>query len=168
MGLKFRNRYGTFDREKIKKICIRSGHYSIHLYKENEITKESKCKVFTIHKLIARHFIPNPENYPQVNHKDINELNNRIENLEWTTISKNNQNKNKKENCSSQYIGVCWNKQCQKYQAQIMVNENHIYLGLFNIEEEAAKAYDIKALELFGSNAKTNFKIIDGQVIRNV
>lgn len=46
-------------------------------------------KTRTIHRLIALTFMPNPNNYPQVHHKDHNKLNNRLDNLEWTDNSGN-------------------------------------------------------------------------------
>ena len=50
---------------------------------------EDKIKHPTMHRLVALTYLPNPNNYPQVNHKDGNKLNNDINNLEWCTVKEN-------------------------------------------------------------------------------
>ena len=49
----------------------------------------SDIKTFYIHKLVAKAFLPNPNNYDEVNHKDGNTLNNHVDNLEWCTHKQN-------------------------------------------------------------------------------
>ena len=58
------------------------GYSRICLY--NKFHNPSKQR-FLVHRLIAETFIPNPNNFPEVNHKDLNINNNKVENLEWCT-----------------------------------------------------------------------------------
>lgn len=51
--------------------------------------KKHLKKNYRVHRLVAETFIPNPNNLPQVNHKDGNKLNNKIYNLEWVTNEEN-------------------------------------------------------------------------------
>jgi len=53
--------------------------------------KNKQMRSFSIHRLVAGTYIPNPENKLQVNHKDGNSLNNHVDNLEWVTGSENMQ-----------------------------------------------------------------------------
>lgn len=76
---------GDFMRkEKILKYGVTDG------YKKVSLTRDGKTRNFLIHRLIAIHFIPNPNNYPCINHKNSDRQDNRIENLEWCTYSHNN------------------------------------------------------------------------------
>ncbi len=58
-------------------------------YPRVELRKDGYRKTLSLHRLVAIAFIPNPDNKPQVNHKDGNPKNCHVENLEWVTASEN-------------------------------------------------------------------------------
>ena len=58
-------------------------------YLQVQLSKNGKVKHFFIHRLVATYFIDNPDNKPEVNHKDGNHLNNSVDNLEWATREEN-------------------------------------------------------------------------------
>lgn len=47
------------------------------------LSKNNISKCFLVHRLVAQTFIPNPNNFPEINHKDENKYNNYVDNLEW-------------------------------------------------------------------------------------
>jgi len=77
--------YSSAHRElrKLKPYCTSKGYMQIDLWCNN------KRNTATIHRLVASAFIPNPHDYPQVNHKDGNKQNNNVYNLEWCNQSQN-------------------------------------------------------------------------------
>ena len=58
-------------------------------YVTTDLFKDGKRKGFTVHRLIAETYIPNPDNLPFINHKNALKWDNRVENLEWCTGSEN-------------------------------------------------------------------------------
>ncbi len=76
------------NRERILKLSLKNEPYNYHRYKVS-LKKNKLKKDFSIHRLVAIAFIPNPLNKPQINHKDGNHLNNHVENLEWCTAHEN-------------------------------------------------------------------------------
>lgn len=60
-----------------------------HNTKKGYLTVQLRNKRFTVHRLVAQAFIPNPDNLPQVNHKDEDKTNNNVTNLEWCTAKYN-------------------------------------------------------------------------------
>lgn len=68
----------------LKNSVSNNGYCQVTLY-----TGKTRKK-FLVHRLVANAFIPNPNNLPQINHKDENPLNNNADNLEWCTAKYNN------------------------------------------------------------------------------
>jgi hypothetical protein len=107
---------------RILKAANKGGYYCVGLSK-------GKTKTFSVHQLVAKAFIPNPENKTQINHKDKNGLNNNIKNLEWNT---------NKENSIHRSNGVkqTTNQNLQIYRIDLNTNE---ILSKYDSIEEGAK-----------------------------
>lgn len=76
----------TITLKRIKcKPKINRGYYVYRL-----VNDSGKYKNITAHRLVALEYIPNPNNYPVINHIDGNKLNNNVDNLEWCTVHHNN------------------------------------------------------------------------------
>jgi hypothetical protein len=93
-----------------------------------------------------------------VDHKYGDGLDNRKINLRIATEAQNRYNRRKtSKRTSSKYKGVYYKKQCSKYCAVIGCNGKKTFLGHFDNEIDAAKAYDEAAKKLFGEFARLNF-----------
>lgn len=90
-----------------------------------------------------------------VDHINGNGLDNRLSNLRIVTHGQNRQRSNCEPQGMSGYFGVSLHK--RGWKAAIWFEGKYISLGKFTNPQEAAIAYDKKALELFGKHAKTNF-----------
>lgn len=93
-----------------------------------------------------------------VDHINHDKLDNRRQNLRVCLFRENTLNKLKTKG-TSKYKGVCWDKRASKWVAYIHPDRKMKFLGYFISEEQAARAYDTKALELFKDFSKLNFEI---------
>lgn len=84
-GVVERINFTHHNQKKYIQPCVNSSNYKKVVLKDNE----GKAKNCYIHRLVANAFIPNPDNKPEVNHKDGNKWNNNLENLEWATKQEN-------------------------------------------------------------------------------
>lgn len=112
------------------------------------LSKLNKAKTFTIHQLVAINFLNHlPQKYVLiVNHKDLNKLNNNVNNLEIITARENLNQKHLKS--SSKYTGVCWDKHANKWRSFIRIENKLIGLGSFDNELDASNAYQKKLNEI--------------------
>lgn len=93
----------------------------------------------------------------QVDHESHDTLDNRRSKLRIATASRNAMNRVKRSDNTSGYKGVSFDANSGKYKAQIQIENRKKHIGLFVEAVDAAKAYDRKAIELFGDFASLNF-----------
>ena len=100
----------------LKQQLSKNGYYKIGLW------KDSKRKLFSVHRLLAEHYIPNVDNKPCVDHINRKRNDNSLENLRWATHEENNHNTNYDERnaAKSNKIGIknihyCERNKCYKF-----------------------------------------------------
>jgi len=151
LGCKFK-----YENDKMYRLNIRNNKWNccsdLKPNKLEYINVKINKKDYKLHRIIYKYFNPDWDlefSYNnQIDHININKLDNRIENLRLATCSQNRRNQNKKPNCSSKYIGVSWDKKVNKWVAQISINNKVKHLGLFDTEEDAYECYKKKYEEL--------------------
>lgn len=92
----------------------------------------------------------------QIDHINHKKLDNRRINLRICNNSENSRNRAHLQKSSSKYKGVTWHKKDKRWIAQIKICGKQKRIGAFKDEAKAARAYNKKAIELFGKFARLN------------
>jgi hypothetical protein len=114
--------------------------------------RREKGKYIFMHRQIMK-----PPPGKVTDHISGNKVDNTRANLRNVTPKQNLLNKRKRHGTGSLYKGVGYNKRRRHWFARISYAKRSLYLGHFDTEEAAARAYDYKAVELFGEFARPNF-----------
>lgn len=109
-------------------------------------------------KLIRLHrFIMQPAKGLEVDHLNGDGLDNRRSNLRICTRGQNARNQRLCVASTTGFKGVSFDRERKKFSAKINTAGSTLHLGRFENPKDAARAYDVKARELFGAFARTNF-----------
>ena len=129
--------YAKQGKEKILKDRISNSGY-----KRVNLSKSGERKTYYVHRLVAETFIPNPNGYSEVNHKDEDKSNNNIDNLEWCT-SKYNSN-----------YGTRNERQSEKMKGRKLTEEHKNKISEGNKGKKSINGYKLNILGDKNPNAK--------------
>jgi hypothetical protein len=114
---------------------LKSQKHYIDGYLQVVLSKNGKLKNFTVHRLVAQAFIPNPENKREVDHIDRDPSNNHISNLRWVTSSENNQNKGYQCNNKLGIKNISYNKRDNIYQYEKTIEGTRVVKRFKTLDE---------------------------------
>jgi hypothetical protein len=133
------NNEGQVWSERQKKML--KGRIHTQGYLRVSLCKENTIKDFYIHRLVAQHFLPNPNNFIIIDHIDNNKKNNLVDNLRWTTSSENNRNIKIKKLASTNERNISITRD-NTFQVRFKANHKYIFNNFFKTIEEAIIARD--------------------------
>jgi hypothetical protein len=135
------------DDEDYDRVSMSRWHFSDG-YAARRITEGGRSRI----QKMARFIMGEPDGI--VDHRSMNTLDNRRDNLRVTGKAQNMQNRGATKKNTSGFKGVSWNKKLGKWTAQIKAFGKHKYLGVFTDIKKAAEAYESAAMELHGDFAR--------------
>tara|TARA_R110000823_G_C15637043_1_gene469377 strand:- start:111 stop:584 length:474 start_codon:yes stop_codon:yes gene_type:complete len=120
---------------------IRKGKFLKHAvnhggYHRVGLSRDNKGKYFSVHRLVAIHFIANPDNKPEVDHINRDRSDNRVENLRWVTRLENGQNTGKQTNNTSGHKNIYYKKKSDSWKFEKRINKVN-YQKIFRTKTEA-------------------------------
>ena len=133
--------------------AITAPHPNSRGYQRIQIWKDKKMTWLSVHRLVAKAYIPNPDNKEQIDHIDRDRANNTVENLRWATRSENNSAKPKYtfrggRIASTPFISVSIVQRTKPRFRSSFIHEGQRHdLGYFNNAEDAAKKYNEYIIE---------------------
>lgn len=131
------NIYSLKNNKLLKNVKSNSGYYLVCLW------GNGKKRNHLVHRLVAETFIPNPNNYKEVNHKDFNKLNNNIKNLEW---------------CSHNYNLKYSNLERFESKPVLQIHNNKIIKEYKSITEASKSGFDISNISKCCKNKQKKHK----------
>lgn len=145
-----------FETLSVHKWCVNNYGYAVRRSK----VINGQSKILLMHRVIM-----DAPSGMEVDHKNMNPLDNRKSNLRICSSSQNKHNKVPQVDNTTGYKGVSKRVDTGKYRAYIFVNGKQLTLGNYISAEQAARAYDAAAKKYFGEFAHPNFpdEEIDGQ-----
>ena len=146
-------KWQTMKEKILKQTISTTGYWHISL------NKNGSHNTYKVHRLVARAFIPNPDDLPCINHKDNNPLNNKVENLEWCTYKYNNNYKDHNKKLSQSRLG----KKASDETRQKLRDSNPKMLSVQCIETEIIYKSINEASRKTGVDASAIGKVCKGK-----